>query len=361
MATLDYYKNLLVYDLETEANKNWHWVEELQKIEQALQGRGTRRSIRLRDKIRERIEALEYFEWEEEYYDFADLLQDEPKEQNVFFPTDDILEIPFLPPDEAAGERWLQPSDLERITKLLESHNISQDPLEISKYGYKCRGEIQTKRSYGIPSQGHAVISAHQRPKQLIDLSEIRFVQEGIHPPGVFLRFSFGDPAVIAIVKVNEHMAVEGFFEFSDSELFETIIEAIALAFYRDLVVPGDTKKPKTEKVPGEPKPRKSKRSRTIPRIRYDSKISTIESYHQKIRHEVVGHMRRVSRDFIADDEREFMAFQAIKRRLPAGYTWVRPHKRGGHDIDVRLSDLEERTVFAPPTRASQELDELFR
>ena len=45
---------------------------------------------------------------------------------------------------------------------------------------------------------------------------------------------------------------------------------------------------------------------------------------------------------------------------LPPGYTWVIEHDRGEAHLNLQNRDLSERTKFAPPKRAANELNNLI-
>lgn len=293
------------------------------------------------------------------------------RRHDVFFPTEEPLEIPFLLPDESIGERWIGSQELAQLEERFLSFQPNFDIDALTDYAYDCRVEIQRKRRYQIPSQGNAELQASERLLELFDLRAIRFVQEGAEPPAVYQRFEFGDPPAIGIIRVNARMSVEGFYEFNEHEQLRVTFPAIALGYFRDLVVPvaenSTTRRPRYHRSMRNGKSRnRKKHARTLPRTP-DYVPQRIEEWHQvreKEKHSVVGHMRWISRDFIADEERQRLCLDAIGRRLPPGYTWVREHERGSVDpgiIEVRRSDLTRRTRFLPPKRATEELDDLLR
>lgn len=211
---------------------------------------------------------------------------------------------------------------------------------------------------------------------ELIGLKKIRFVQEGAKAPEVFLRFEFGvltgTGAAIGVVKVKYDGSVEGFHQSVDSALFQAIIEAIALSYYRDLVTPGKTysyqpgNKPRRAtqaRLPKSKKARKLPRRQGIPTSkRRPSSLNVWYEAQERAKHDVVGHKRWIGKDFKADEATRELARKAGVE-LPDGYTWVQGHQRGHSEkgqLKLNGTDLTERILFSPPERASRELDNLL-
>lgn len=215
---------------------------------------------------------------------------------------------------------------------------------------------------------------ASPKLENLIGLESLRFVREGINAPGVFIQFKFKQPSGLGVVRVHSHGEVTGFHKLIESAALQTLIKAIALSYYRDLVVPLihelGTIQPHFHKMSSRtsrpialrPQPHRP----AIPRVHrpaYARKPS-LEEWHTaqiRLRHDVVGHIRWVSAEFRASWEKRREA-EGAGVRLPAGYTWVREHKRGTDDTSLSLQgeDLATHTLFRPPSRATEELATLL-
>ena len=254
----------------------------------------------------------------------------------------------------------------------------------LKDFSRQCWREINNeKRRYQVPSKGRAEIMVSDRLKNLIDLNLVRFIQEGIAPPGVFLEFEFSEPSIVDTVIVKNDGSIEGFHEsVGVDDSFRIIIEAVALAYYRDLVTPGkvsyyerDSGGPRTKRSLNSlsPKPRELPRPQHVPlHIKNTPRLKGRQSYHlyawheaqERARHGVVGHIRWIGRSFIASPRKQRQAWEVASIKLRPGYTWVIEHERGEPGSSgLRLSPdgcLMEITLFLPPERASVELDKLL-
>jgi hypothetical protein len=268
--------------------------------------------------------------------------------------------------------------DLEKINKLAETFqaNISSlNPDNLSKFSQRCWIEIMSKHSYQVPSYGRAEILVSDRLYDLLNLDSIRFIQEGANAMlhEVFLAFIFRGSPRLGIVKVKSDGSTEGFHELGAHLMVKFVIESIAIAYYRDLVVPGEVYyysprniqaiRPRHE---SKSKQKKSKKPRSLPRRQtiLESAYSLSNWYYvqERARHDVVGHRRWVDRNFVAEGEKQLQARRAGVY-LPQGFTWVIEHERGGHKsggLILNGFDLVERTIFSPPSRATHELAELY-
>lgn len=289
--------------------------------------------------------------------------------------------LPHLLPDLGHQETWL--SQVDMPASFQSFFNSGQaNPQALTDYGRQCFTDLEKRRCYQIPSQGRAEIIASERLHRLTGLHVIRFVQEDVDPPGVFLQFEFGfDRPAIGLVKVEKNGRVEGFHTFWGSdETFKALIDAVALAYYRDLVTPGKiyyyrphsrTPRPSLSLTPPRPKP--LPRPQGVPvGSRYTrlvkGKIFDLGSWYdaqERARHNVTGHSRWIGHRFIADPEKyEEAAAAGVK--LKPGETWVIEHERGGPgNGGLRLShdgQLLERTLFRSSERdsASADLDKLL-
>lgn len=372
------YINYSYYELRDLAEAHWDSLELLKPINHELTKRRTDYAVHLRKQVNKRISQLEtdrqlQIELQERLQQLSQSIADlfESTTSLAHFPTSEVIDIPFLRPDETVGERWITLLDLVQIVNQLKQANISSNPFELVKYGYERSAEINRTRCYQVPAYGNAEVLATNRLKELITLRKIRFVQEGIDTPGVFLRFSFGEPAKIGIVKVSEKMALEGFYEFIKHDLFQAIVKAVTLAYYRDLVTADSSRQARTRQFQRGRRQFSSSPSpqpRELPRPRYISgnqpPLDEWRQIQERQRHRIIGHIRWVSENFVADDERQRLAIKALGWPLADGYTWVKSHERGKNSagiIEVRQTDLMERTLFLPPRKASRELDELLR
>jgi hypothetical protein len=200
-----------------------------------------------------------------------------------------------------------------------------------------------------------------------INLKSLRFLQESAIAPEVFIRFEFQEPPIIGITKVLKDGKVIGFHENVASEALRLLIDAIALSYYRDLVIADKVYiVPQTRVAPKKHWSAKPKEPRTIPRTvkiyvvkRRSYRIDEWYEAQERARHSVVGHIRLVGNDFIASVEKQRQA-EEEGIELQDGCTWVREHERGGREEISGLKldgfDLAEDVVFEPPERASFEL-----
>jgi hypothetical protein len=313
------------------------------------------------------------------------LLTGQPFETQPNLPWASQISNPLLVPDLNSRETWITQRYLLDIAHALEKRDHTFDVTKLEQFGRQCWAEIKAKRRYQVPSQGRAEILTSEKLSDLVELRLVRFVQEGANAPEVFVRFGFGEPSAIGIAKIRDDGSIQGFYEFSGSDLLGAIVEATALAYYRDLVVPtrvyhsqsssstqqvratesneaGELTHPKTASVSQHPIHRLPRTQVVSP-----SKCQTyrLEEWHhaqERARHKVIGHTRWVGQHFIADSSKIRQSREAGVE-LPPGYTWVVEHDRGGRESGgLRLSglDLAERTRFLPPEQASFELDQLL-
>ncbi len=282
----------------------------------------------------------------------------------------------FLEPNSKNDESWIDQQWFEKMGQEFLRRNYAFSVDKLKDYKSQCWQEIKSNRHYQIPSQGRAEILASDKLIELIGLRKIRFVQEGANAPEVFLRFEFGalagTEAVVGVVKVKYDGSVEGFHQSVDSALFQAIIEATALSYYRDLVTPGKTysykpgNRPRraTPATPAKSKtPRKLPRRQGIPISKHPgSSLNVWYDAQERARHDVVGHKRWIGKDFKADKATQEEARKGGVK-LPDGYTWVKKHERGHSEkgeLKLDGTDLTERMLFSAPERASRELEKLL-
>lgn len=279
-----------------------------------------------------------------------------------------VQTLNLLAPDHNEGEKWVSQGYLYRkqgeANALRQGRGIPWPRLDaLTK---SCWQEIRQTRRYGVPSHGRAEALIDHELLTTLGLNSIRFVQEGIKPPGVYIRFHFDEPPwQVGIVRVTSEGEVEGFHE-QQRGLLNAAVRGIALTYYRDFVTPGEevlyepTGIRRKPRPPGLPKPHKR---RTLPRrqrIRVGPGVVDFDKWTQeRARHSVVGHTRWISPGFVASREKQQDARDAGVWRIPEGYTWVVEHERGGLDSGqpgIRRGDLTRRTLFSAPARASDDL-----
>jgi hypothetical protein len=268
-------------------------------------------------------------------------------------------------------ETWISSEHLSQIVQNLTKRNLTIKIQDLRDYCKQCWIEIGEKRRYQVPSQGRAEILASDKLADLMHLKSVRFFQEGANAPSVFLAFHFEETPLVGILKVGRSGNTRGFHNSVVSNLFEAIVEAITLSYYRDLVTPGKVYFYK----PGSSLPHHRSLSpklggfRKLPRPQMmplsEPKLYDFREWHyaqERARQSVTGHMRWFEKGFRADWEKQQQARKAGVE-LPLGYTWVIEHDRGSSESDRLIlngTDLVEHIFFAPPERASAELNSLL-
>jgi hypothetical protein len=268
---------------------------------------------------------------------------------------------------------WLRESNIEFIVQPFSFRRGVLNVYDLMHFCAVCWRDIcSEKRHYQVPSQGRAEIVASAELYELITLDSVRFVREGVKAPGVYIQFKFTPPfAAIGIVKIQPDGTIVGFHKFINDAVFQGLIEAIALSYYRDLVVPRieyfsqeklthAPSKTRTSKKQSRPKP--LPRKRVIASITAKHSLAEWHEAQHRIRHPVVGHTRWIKHNYRANGEKRKEAEAAGVKLLP-GFTWVREHKRGKQANDglvLEGEDLATHTIFLPPSRASEELAELL-
>lgn len=241
----------------------------------------------------------------------------------------------------------------------------------LKRYSQSCWTVIcSQEREYQVPSHGRAEIIAPTAVASLLDLHSVRFVQEGVKAPGLFIRFEFEDPSLIGIFRIDPSGNMSGFHQMVDDAWFQALIEAVALSHYRDLVVPNHLqlplRSPNTRRPTHNPtRSPGSRAARPFPTQRPKQKRYSLAEWYvaQEIaRHSVRGHTRWISRDFVASEEKHYQAKKAGVI-LPDGFTWVIEHERGNPQLSrifLNGEDLAEHTIFTPPPKAGSELAKIL-
>ena len=325
-------------------------------------------------------ELREYF-WQE----FASLSQKEETTLSDALYTLWIYRIGYLSrslfkPDAVRGEQWITEHRIGRISKSgriadLDRNRKNETVSILQRLRDRAWKEILSDdRRYQVPSQGRAIILASDKIQQRIALESLQFVSEGAVAPGLHIRFKFlTTPIQIGLVKLYSDGRIEGFHKMlSNSHFLQSLIEAVAVSYYRDLVL-STIYRPDPGKYRHwikQAAPRGIVQNRSSPRDIPRRSNSRLEKYHLEewresqhlARHYVVGHIRFIGHGFVADGERHDLARRAGVQ-LPDGYTWVIPHERGDPRFG-RLAlngfDLPSRTIFYHPKRATRELDRIL-
>ncbi len=255
-------------------------------------------------------------------------------------------------------ELKVSPSQLERLEAYIE----------------KCWAEIESEeRRYQVPSGGRALILAADFLRVKLNLSSLQFIQERIDAPGVFVKFkfSFDSRELDYLLKIGTNGYISGFHAGIKNKGIQAIIVAVAVSYYRDLVLPGSIYEPQSSRQAASSQSEKApsvlKRPRKLPRpqVKQTNNEKDFRAWHiaqERARHDVYGFRRWVRDGYRAPHQKQMEAKEAAGVVLPLGYTWVNKHSRGvrttGDDslqIDSK-GGLSEETIFSPPERASDEL-----
>lgn len=281
----------------------------------------------------------------------------------------------LLAPREQMNERWITHAYLQSILnppRGEEDKAHQNQKRKLIAYKAECWKQIVSEeREYEIPSNGRAEITVPHFLADKFQLFSVRFVQEKINAPGLYVQFKFQEGQVLGVVQILPNGHIEGFHKLVNNSWFEALVEAIALSHYHDFVVPVQEYSqytPKSYNPIRDPK-RTSDRNyapKSFPakRIRV-SRYSFRDWYESQeiARHHVRGHTRWVGTHFIADGEKQRQAKQAGVK-LPRGYTWVVEHERGNINryskIQLNGEDLIQDTIFLPPPIASHNLERIL-
>jgi len=272
----------------------------------------------------------------------------------------------FLNPEIDLGQTWVNDTDIRRIEEQLSQKQKDFDFSSVNEVCTNCWREIIHSRRYEIPSKGRIEILTTEKIENLLNIQAVRFIQEGASAPEVFVRFEFTD-LKIGVLRINSDGSTNGFHE--KYLLVKSIVNALSLTYYRDLVVPIYIETSRKREInPNEERNHGGKKlkSKKFPRHYFpNNNVHEFREWHlaqHRARHDVVGHVRRISPGYYADWDKQEQAMRA-GIELPIGYTWVIEHKRGGQEDTFLVlvgTDLPRRTRFLPPTRAESDLDRLL-
>jgi tetratricopeptide (TPR) repeat protein len=277
--------------------------------------------------------------------------------------------ILLLKPETGLGQTWVNKADIDKIEKQLAQKQKEFDVSRVNKICTNCWYDITHYRRYEIPSKGRLEILATKKVNNLLNIQTLRFVQEGAIAPEVYIRFEFSNSKIGAL-KINNNGETIGFH--GKFNIVGSIIKALALTYYRDLVVPiyddgykTHKKRDTSSKGESDNIDKKNKSNRLPRHYIPQNETHDFREWHiaqHRARHSVVGHTRFISQGFQADWQKQEQARRA-GLELRTGYTWVIEHERGGQegtDLVLDGTDLSRRTRFLPPTRAETELDSLL-
>ncbi|MFZ1398280.1 MAG: hypothetical protein WAS33_15350 [Candidatus Promineifilaceae bacterium] len=277
--------------------------------------------------------------------------------------------IQMVQPDNRGTERWVTRMALKPVLvqKDYPNQEIYRQCESLRAYTKKCWKEIcSEKREYQIPSAGRAELCVPDFATDLLHLTSLRFIQETVKAPGLYIQCKFEEPAMTGVMQIYPDGQMDGFHKLIDNEWCQAFITAIVMSHYRDFVVP-TIRYASASNTP--PRPRTnvgtSREWRTYPK-NFPVKRSRQKQYslsdwyesQQIARHNVRGHSRWIGPHFVADPIKYRQAFQAGVT-LQRGYTWVLEHERGvplETKIKLAGTDLVELTAFLPPPIASNEL-----
>lgn len=283
-----------------------------------------------------------------------------------------------LTPDKSKKEQWVTYLSLDSLLREKLSRiylpSISQQRQQttaLKRYAQDCWTSIcSQERQYQVPSYGRVEIIVPTAITSFLNLHSVRFAQEKIKAPGLFIRFEFENPTLIGIIRIDPSGDISGFHQLVNDAWFQALIEAIALSHYRDLVVPNQLQLP--SRLPRSHRPTDSRAgipgnrtTKTFPTLRTNPKRHSLADWYESqeiARHSVRGHIRWISPDFVATDERHNQAKKAGVS-LKVGYTWVIEHERGNPQptkIPLDGEDLTEHTIFTSPPKAEFELTKIL-
>lgn len=267
------------------------------------------------------------------------------------------------------GEDWVDEKSIHLLEESLDEMLV--EPLfdKWEKTCSKCLEIIINDRHYTIPPEGKAEFKMSRVFDNVLRIEKIRFVQENLNPPEVFIRFLFFEPSVVEILKICEDGQVNFCIGENWSEMSKELLKLCALVNYRDLVrapevyfyFPGI-------RSPNRPRNYDPVRNpiRYIPRKRYipighqtlqDTDDYEYDDYSGEISRSpgaVVGHLRYLGGYFEASWIKEEECLQYLGKNLPAGYTFVNPYNRGGIEGEINRPFVQN--IYIPETEQSTEI-----
>jgi len=249
------------------------------------------------------------------------------------------------------NEEWIDSESTRLLEESLDEMLVEPLFEKWEKTSSKCLEIIINDRHYSIPPEGKAEFKMSRVFDNILRIEKIRFVQEGLNPPEVFVRFLFFEPSVVEILKICDDGQVNFCIGENWSEMSKELLKLCALVNYRDLV-----RAPEVYfyfsgiRSPNRPRNYDPVRNpiQYIPRKRYipishstcsDNDDYEYDDYPDDISRSpgsVVGHLRYLGELFEASWIKEEECRQYLGRDLPPGHTFVNPYFRGwdGSNID---------------------------
>ena len=215
-----------------------------------------------------------------------------------------------------------------------------------------------------MPEKGIAEFKVSKVFDRILGIEKIRFVQEEVIPPEVFIRILFIEPPVVEVIKIRNDGDVEYCIGKNWSILSKALIKMCALSNYRDLVRAGEVYyyfPGLRERVTSS----KYYNLRYMPRNRYKPLIQPEELREEEDEYTAVerspgyvtGHIRYIGPNFVASWQKEEEVRQNLGIELRQGYTYVNDYYRGegkGNDVIIKKSfhdieiepKLHSRSIF---------------
>lgn len=273
-----------------------------------------------------------------------------------------------------SGEKWIDKYAIQMIEESLNTYLVDYDMEKCNKYCQVCIKDIQYNRSYMVPENGLCEFKVCDIYDDLLGINRIRFVQEYLDPPEVFIRILFNEPSVVEIIKISLDGSGKFCIGQDWSEVSKILLKICAYGNYRDLVkapdvysyFPGIRSLSRPENYDPTRNPiRYMPRKRYIPILNInelmrqepdeqylDDEYTRDENFFRRPGY-VTGHLRYLGDYFIANWIKEEECRQYLGQDLPSGYTFVNQYYRG--ESSCKRDDNESILKFRP----SKEQEEL--
>lgn len=272
------------------------------------------------------------------------------------------------------GESWVDKTKIQFIEESLNTYLVDPDFKRWERYCEVCCDDIQNNRHYAVYEKGMSEFKLCDVFDHVLGIDKIRFVQEYLDPPEVFVRILFSEPSAVEILKIGTDCSVKFCIGCDWSKMSKMLLKVCAYGNYRDLVKAPDV----YFYFPGIRSPHKPKNYnpylnpiRYMPRKRYISifRINELErqepdehylddeytrdEIYNRLPASVTGHLRYLGDHFFADWIKQEECRQYLGRDLPDGYTFVNPYHRGE---SLCKSDEKETFLTIRPIKEPEEL-----
>jgi len=266
------------------------------------------------------------------------------------------------------GESWVDNDSIGIIEKTLDNNLLDNKSIQLRKYSKKCWNTILTSRYYTVPERGLCEFKISEKFDEILGIEKIRFIQEDLNPPEVYVRVLFKEPQVIEIIKVCDDGSVQFCIGESWSDISKLLLQVCALGNYRDLVRAPDV----YFYFPGIRSPYRPRDYnpkihpiRYMPRKRYipivlnrhliDDEQLIDDEYTRNLPVKrgpghVVGHIRRLPEGYKAHWIKEVECQLNLGIDLPEGCTYVNEYDRGGSMVS-----MDGKIIVTPPEPSVQE------